>query len=447
MSNTKILNLAEYTSLGLSVLGTMVAATTGQAAFAATPLTLALSLNLFNRQMLAKRTQHNKNNISHLKQEFSRDINTLSNNINSVRDLPFILSSSKETINLNKLDKILLEIQQTTRQLKEKVNDLEVNFNNLPVEKELIDLTQIEEAIASLNQQLNSLGEQFNNRLEPREIENIKDKLTLVVTYQEFNQISEEIQAISSSLDSNYLEDESNLTSRLRVLDLRTNVIKNQLEELVKIEYLEQELVNFSDNFTGQINTNIEQAIQSFNQLIKENQPVYTYELISDRDGSRKVLIEALQTTQSRIILVCPWITSYGADDQIIQCCRAFLAQGGIIDVGWGHLKDINQTQHISISRDEFLRIAKNRSGWAYSQLEKFIELEQQYPDKMNLKLLGTHEKFLVCDRTFAMIGSHNFLTSNCHSTERELGIRTNDKNIIEDLIRRFETAPCLDEK
>jgi phosphatidylserine/phosphatidylglycerophosphate/cardiolipin synthase-like enzyme len=63
----------------------------------------------------------------------------------------------------------------------------------------------------------------------------------------------------------------------------------------------------------------------------------------------------------------------------------------------------------------------------------------------MNLKLLGTHEKFLVCDRTFAMIGSHNFLTSNCHSTEREIGLKTNDKNIIENLIRRFETAPCLD--
>jgi hypothetical protein len=43
------------------------------------------------------------------------------------------------------------------------------------------------------------------------------------------------------------------------------------------------------------------------------------------------------------------------------------------------------------------------------------------------------------------MIGSHNFLTSNCHSTEREIGLKTNDKNIIEDLIRRFETAPSLD--
>ena len=42
------------------------------------------------------------------------------------------------------------------------------------------------------------------------------------------------------------------------------------------------------------------------------------------------------------------------------------------------------------------------------------------------------------------MIGSHNFLTSNCHSDERELGIRINDKNIIEELIDRLENGKSL---
>nr|WP_281291228.1 phospholipase D-like domain-containing protein [Hyella patelloides] len=60
---------------------------------------------------------------------------------------------------------------------------------------------------------------------------------------------------------------------------------------------------------------------------------------------------------------------------------------------------------------------------------------------------MGTHEKFLVCDRSLAMIGSHNFLTSDCHSSERELGLITKDKNIIEDCIRRFEDAPSLDNR
>ncbi len=46
MKNKRLLIAAEYTSLGLSVLGTILATTTGQIALAATPLTLALSLNL-----------------------------------------------------------------------------------------------------------------------------------------------------------------------------------------------------------------------------------------------------------------------------------------------------------------------------------------------------------------------------------------------------------------
>jgi len=99
------------------------------------------------------------------------------------------------------------------------------------------------------------------------------------------------------------------------------------------------------------------------------------------------------------------------------------------------------------MNRDEFLRIVKiNQKDWIYNQLEKFIELEKRYPN-LKLKLLGTHEKFLVCDRSFSMIGSHNFLTSNSHSLERELGLRTNDKNIIEDLINRFDNAESLDNK
>ncbi|MBR8833365.1 MAG: hypothetical protein DSM106950_04800 [Stigonema ocellatum SAG 48.90 = DSM 106950] len=63
------------------------------------------------------------------------------------------------------------------------------------------------------------------------------------------------------------------------------------------------------------------------------------------------------------------------------------------------------------------------------------------------MKLLGTHEKFLVCDRSWAMLGSHNFLTSGDSGSEREVGLRTNDPRIIEELISRFERAKNLEEE
>ena len=212
-----------------------------------------------------------------------------------------------------------------------------------------------------------------------------------------------------------------------RINNLATEKLStNQLEELI-----------------SRFDFSIKQQIQDFNQLVKRTRP--SYELILDRDGSRKVLLEALKKAQSRIILVCPWI-AHGVDNEVIEYCKAFLKKGGSIDLGWGHLNDINKDKHEFITRDEFLKIVKSKNKyWAYNNLEKFIELEKQYPQKMNLRLLGTHEKFLICDNSFAMIGSHNFLTSNLKIQEREIGLKFNDLNIIKDLVNRFENGSSLE--
>ncbi|MBD1889317.1 phospholipase D-like domain-containing protein [Coleofasciculus sp. FACHB-SPT9] len=79
--------------------------------------------------------------------------------------------------------------------------------------------------------------------------------------------------------------------------------------------------------------------------------------------------------------------------------------------------------------------------------MPKLENLEQKYPDRFQLKLLGTHEKFIVCDRSWTVLGSHNFLTSGTKSTEREVGLRTNDPRIIRDLIKRFDTAKNLEKQ
>jgi phosphatidylserine/phosphatidylglycerophosphate/cardiolipin synthase-like enzyme len=59
----------------------------------------------------------------------------------------------------------------------------------------------------------------------------------------------------------------------------------------------------------------------------------------------------------------------------------------------------------------------------------------------LKLKILGTHEKFLVCDRQFAMLGSHNYLTSDTKSSEREIGLKTDSPELIDKLIEIFDRA------
>lgn len=151
----------------------------------------------------------------------------------------------------------------------------------------------------------------------------------------------------------------------------------------------------------------------------------YEYQLVFDRPKSRSVLREALCESQERLIIVCPWLNRNSIDDDLLQQFRDCLNRNCRIDIGWGYL---SERSRVGI-------------GWRYNALKDLRQLEQDYPEYFKLKLLGTHEKFLVCDRAFAMLGSHNMLTSSAQSAEREAGIRTTDPQIIQGLIDRFDGA------
>lgn len=191
------------------------------------------------------------------------------------------------------------------------------------------------------------------------------------------------------------------------------------------------------------------------------------YQLVIDRDGSRNLLMEALYKAQSRLIIVCPWLSGYGADEEVIQKIELLLNKGVQVHIGWGHLNDIkkiitkslpkqdaNLEKHedikerleylekINASFDIYQRL--KAYGGLYRSLPRLQALESQYPQLFQLKLLGTHEKFLVCDDSFAMLGSHNILTSNTNSSEREIGLLTDDPRIISELIARYDTANDL---
>lgn len=163
---------------------------------------------------------------------------------------------------------------------------------------------------------------------------------------------------------------------------------------------------------------------------ISENPQEYENKLVFDRSGSRGVLIEALSTVESRLIIVCPWLNCNGIDENLLEKFKGCLDRGCLIDIGWGYLGDGSN-------------IGK---GWKYNALVDLQELEQSYPDLFRLKLLGTHENFLVCDEKFAFVGSHNLLASGEESLEREVGIMTRDSEIIQGLINRFDNAEFLEE-
>lgn len=138
--------IAEYASLSGSALGTIVAVTSGQVAYAAIPLTVALSLNLINRNRVQQQThQYTTEAIAkayQVVQSLHQQVQTLPN-------------------------------QNTILQLKEQLNVLNRRFDTLPVPPE-VDLTEIEAEIAQMQGQLEVLNQQFNVRPEKQAIQQLE---------------------------------------------------------------------------------------------------------------------------------------------------------------------------------------------------------------------------------------------------------------------------------
>jgi phosphatidylserine/phosphatidylglycerophosphate/cardiolipin synthase-like enzyme len=175
------------------------------------------------------------------------------------------------------------------------------------------------------------------------------------------------------------------------------------------------------------IQTALSSALNTNNlvQEVVDHSPKYEYELVFGREQSRQALLEALSSVKDHLILVCPWLCHHGFDLEIQKQLENLLIKGVTIEIGYGKLSDIEKGK---------------LTGFFYNTLKQATSLANKYPN-FKLKLIGTHEKYLVCDRSFAMLGSHNFLTSGV-GEEREIGIRTTDPNLIEKLIERYEYAP-----
>ncbi len=206
-----------------------------------------------------------------------------------------------------------------------------------------------------------------------------------------------------------------------------------------RLRELQQQLDKLSESHGSLLEQNqrIEQKLDDLKSLLENRPDIITtqvdepsdkqYEdrLVFNRRESRKVLSDALEKVQERLILVCPWLTSW-ATAVVIEKCEELIKRRVRIDIGWGKLEDLARDQI-----DTF---------W-YGALPKLRELQNEHPGYLNLKKLGTHEKFLVCDNNFAMLGSHNFLTSKESSPEFEVGILIEDTNTIQKLINRFDES------
>jgi hypothetical protein len=274
--------------------------------------------------------------------------------------------------------------------VEDQIAALQTQIKALPPPPEPVDLTALESEIASLNTRLSPLEE-----LNPVQIQN------------DFSSLREK---------------QGQLSERLEELPTTEGLFEG-------LEQTTASVINWAEHLIEHI------------QTIRP----YDYHLVCDRGKSREELINAPKETQYHLILVNPWLTKAAISGEVrVEIRKALIREPKVrIDIGWGHWEDIALDERTKITRKDFLDRVELR--WKYNAMRFLEQQERRHQNRFKLKLLGTHEKYLVCDHKFAILGSHNFLTSGDSSTEREVGIRTDDPNIIKDLIDRFKKAPNLE--
>ncbi|MCS7226887.1 MAG: phospholipase D-like domain-containing protein [Gloeomargarita sp. SKYB31] len=194
-----------------------------------------------------------------------------------------------------------------------------------------------------------------------------------------------------------------------------------------------------------QVPQQVADAVQTWAEIINQHLrqiPQYQYELVADRFGAREVLQQALTQTTQELILVSPWLSQQVIDRAFIQALRRLLSQGVRVYIGWGDAQDI-KNQELRRNAQNRWRDGPGRFSWKYNALADLEQLEQEFPDQFHLKLIGTHEHYLVSDDRLALLGSHALLGGN-HSN-REISLKTSDPHLCQDLRKRFHRATDLD--
>lgn len=277
-------------------------------------------------------------------------------------------------------------------EVEDEIEQLQTQIKALPPPPKPVDLAAVESEIASLNTRFSPLVE-----LDPARIQN------------DFSSLREEQEQLNQ-----------------------------RLEELPATEELLVGLEQTTDSLTIWA----EQIVEHI-QTIRP----YRSRLIKGRKESRKELIKALRQTEHHLILVNPWLTTEAIDEKVMEMLEEALKKPNVqIDIGWGFWKDVGKGDPYPITRKYFRKLAKPKDpeeeDWKYAALDLLEDLEREHSERFRLKLMGTHEKLMVWDDRFAVVGSHNFLTSSTKQKKvREIGIKTDDPNIIKKLVEEFENA------
>lgn len=135
----------------------------------------------------------------------------------------------------------------------------------------------------------------------------------------------------------------------------------------------------------------------------------------------RPKLLEALNSAIKEIILISPWMTPTAVDEEVIKAVGNALTRGVDISIGYGFAKLVD-TQDYKLKQEEqvaqkLMLIARGKKG----SLGLF-------------RFNDVHSKVLICDESFMIISSFNWLSfkgDSSRGSRQEHGVLTREKTAL----------------
>ena len=340
-------------------------------------------------------------------------------------------------------------MQEQIDQLNRRLNKLPAPFDAASVRQDVDSLLKVVGELASrrdlarLEVQLNKLHQQ--NEFLEQSVTPLK--MATSILRKQLDTVATKL--VASEQFSERLFKVALQQSTPQVLD--SAALQDQVKHLTnRIEWVENNATDVGAQVDAAVKSQLESVMQSLPQPGGTSEYGLVFDLQAaqpqakeEGQNSRAILEQALSKAQARLIVVYPHPDPAILDGELLQQLRGFLERKGCLDLGWGHLGNVSRARTPrSIERRRM--VDATEKGFLYDILNQLTELKKQYPDQFRFKVLGTDEQFLVCDRSFAILGTSAIATASVVFPKAVVGLRTSDAQVIQGLVDRFDN-PVLD--
>lgn len=291
--------------------------------------------------------------------------------------------------------------------------------------KNLMELDDLKNTVAQIEQRLNNLPESNLSQLHT-------EMQTLL--NQHLNQLQQQVHQVqqhTQTLDQQQKTLSEAINRLPQVLD--SSALQSQMK------YLTSRLEGTEDRLS-ELSVQVSSAKPAAESTKSEYELVFNLKASTQTDplsSGRTLLEQALKTAQTRVIVVFPYPDRVMFDEDLMVQFQGFLDRGGLLDIGLGHLGNLQTEQPARYIYDR--ETPSVEKTFLRKVLNQLTQLKRNYPTQLRFKVLGTDENFLVCDNTYSILGVHPVATASAAFPEVAVGLRTTNPEVIKGLIDRYD--------